>query len=206
MNRAIEWTSDKKLRDGVRWQSACNADRSSALLIDFVQSSHEYRSEAGPGRAVAHQPGVDVGEHGVRQPVGAGVGLEGDSQAAGAKRRHVLPCVGQRDLRIPGAVHDQDREVAACLQPAQRPQADRQPAVDRDDAGEPLRKGQAQPVGDRGPFAAADQEDPLGVRVQQAAGSAGSTRRRPLPGGRSARGSCTEQAPTNDFGLRRWSQ
>ena len=124
----------------------------------------------GVGRAMSDQPGVDVGEHGVGQAMGAGIGLEGDAESAGAKGRDVVAGVVERDLGVPGAVHDQDGEVATGLEPAQGPQADRQPAVDGDDAGEPLGKGQAEPVGDRGPFAATDQEDPLGVDVQQLAG------------------------------------
>ena len=78
---------------------------------------------------MADQPGVDVGEHRVGQAMRAGIRLEGHAQAAGAKCRHVLPGVVERDLGVPGPVHDQDGQVATGFEAAQRPQA--RPAASR---------------------------------------------------------------------------
>ncbi len=116
---------------------------------------------------MTHDPGIDVREHRVRQAVGAGIRLKRDAKAPRPERRDVLASVVEGSPSVPGAVDDQDGQVAARLDPAERPQANRKPAIDRDDAGKPLGICQAEPVGERSAFTAADQEDPLGMNVEQ---------------------------------------
>ena len=58
-------------------------------------------------------------------------------------------------------------QVATRLDPAERPQANREPAIDCDDSGKPLGIGQTEPVSQRSTLTAADQENSLGMNVKQ---------------------------------------
>ena len=61
---------------------------------------------------MSHQPGIDVGEHGGRQAMGAGIRLEGDAEPAGTQGGDVAAGVVEGRPGVPRAVHDQDRQVA----------------------------------------------------------------------------------------------
>ncbi len=84
------------------------------------------------------EPGIDVGEHRRGETVGAGVGLESDPDAAGAERGDIAAGGPDRHTGVPLAMDDQDPQVAACLEPAQRGEASRDPSVDGDHASKPL--------------------------------------------------------------------
>ena len=65
---------------------------------------------------------------------------------------------------------DQDAKLATGFEPTQRAEAPGEPAIDGDHTGESLGVAEPEPVGDRGPFADPDEEDPLGVDVKCPAG------------------------------------
>ena len=134
-----------------------------------IDGSGHDASDAGLACTVVHQPGVHVAQHLAVQAVGGRIGLEGDPQSSGAEGCHVASGGGEGMPGVPGAVDHQDGQVPAGLHSPQGQEAVRQPAVDRDHAGESFGVTEAEAVGGGRPLAAAHQEDPLGMNVQQAA-------------------------------------
>ena len=70
----------------------------------------EGRSEGRLSRAMTHEPGIDVGEHGGRQAMGAWIGLEGHAEPACPERGDVAAGFVERRPVVPGPVHGQERE------------------------------------------------------------------------------------------------
>jgi len=70
--------------------------------------------------------------------VGTGVRLERDAEAAGAEHVDIAPGGADGHPCIPLSVHDQDPQVAACLEPAERSEATRKPAVNRHNTSKTL--------------------------------------------------------------------
>jgi len=99
-----------------------------------------------------------------------GVRLEGDLEPPRAEDPDIAPGELHRDPGIPLAMNDEDSEIPAAFQSGQGAEASGEPSVDRHHPREPLGVAQGDSVGQRGPFAATDQEDSFGVNVQGTAG------------------------------------
>ena len=105
------------------------------------------------------------------EAVGGRVGVHVDRQAGGVEQADSRggPCVsGTTALAMPWPMNTRSWRTSG--KPQQRAAAPRHGAVERDDAGEAFREGQAQAIGQRRALAEAGQVDALGVDVIVAAG------------------------------------